>query len=387
MSAYFQMGHDTENLISETDLDEFSGIILSPVNRDPYQLNRHTKSFKEIGKFDIILDPQLYYPRGNRKHLANQPYFPSDFDTADISTTKWWSTINSSLAKFACDINVDAVTSPTVIPRKWDDTYYSICVDTCRNLYQELSGENIRVLSTVMFEANQFGDISSILRLASIFSEAQADGYYLVIVSDIEPRRELFNYDNILSVMNLIKELARVGKPIIVSFCSSDMLLFKAAGASHCATGKFFNLRRFTKSRWDEPTDSGGGQLPYWFEHSLLAFLRGADLKRLEKKKFSDLIGVRHSDNYWSKKIIDQFEKEPGKSWLGLSWRQYLSWFGKTEKDLSNKRSQLLVTEWLKVAETNWLFLDDNNVLFNEPRNNGSWLRPWRQTLGDFLVQ
>ncbi len=31
MSAYLQMGHDTENLVGEADLEEFRGIILSPV--------------------------------------------------------------------------------------------------------------------------------------------------------------------------------------------------------------------------------------------------------------------------------------------------------------------------------------------------------------------
>ena len=35
MTAYLQMGHNTENLIGEEDLEEFEGIILSPVNREP----------------------------------------------------------------------------------------------------------------------------------------------------------------------------------------------------------------------------------------------------------------------------------------------------------------------------------------------------------------
>jgi hypothetical protein len=48
------------------------------------------------------------------------------------------------------------------------------------------------------------------------------------------------------------------------------MILWKAAGATNCATGKFFNLRRFTISRFEEPDSSGGGQLGYWFEKALL---------------------------------------------------------------------------------------------------------------------
>ena len=38
MACYFQMGHDTENLVGEEDLDLYAGIILSPVNRNPREL-------------------------------------------------------------------------------------------------------------------------------------------------------------------------------------------------------------------------------------------------------------------------------------------------------------------------------------------------------------
>lgn len=50
--------------------------------------------------------------------------------------------------------------------------------------------------------------------------------------------------------------------------------------ATSCATGKFFNLRRFTKSRFEEPA-GGGGQLPYWVEESLFAYLRETDVLRV----------------------------------------------------------------------------------------------------------
>jgi hypothetical protein len=161
------------------------------------------------------------------------------------------------------------------------------------------------------------------------------------------------------------------------------MLLFKAAGASHCATGKFFNLRRFTRSRYEDPA-SGGGQLAYWFEHSLIAFLRRADLRRLKESGFEHLIGANASDNYWSQRIIEQFISDPQKAWVGLGWRQYLSWFCKTESVIAAQEPQDLVHGWLKGAEENWLALEDRNVLFDEPRNNGNWIRPWRQALNRF---
>ena len=52
MSAYLQMGHDTENLVGEADLEEFQGLILSPVNREPDKLRENVLVFRtrEIGR-------------------------------------------------------------------------------------------------------------------------------------------------------------------------------------------------------------------------------------------------------------------------------------------------------------------------------------------------
>jgi len=149
---------------------------------------------------------------------------------------------------------------------------------------------------------------------------------------------------------------------------SSDMVLYKAAGATDCATGKFFNLRRFTKSRYEEPQE-GGGQLPYWFEHSLFAFLREADLLRLLNRGYSSLIGCGHSTNHWSKTIMSQFKNNPNKPWLAYSWRHYLSWFGKTESELDVDDSANIVKRWLKTADSNWADLEDDDLLFDERRN------------------
>lgn len=383
MSAYFQMGHDTENLINERDLNEFRGIILSPLNRVPDELNTNISKFRDSGQFDIIFDSQLYFPRSLRKKLHAHPYFPSDLDTADIYSNSWWSKINSSLSEYSQHLKVDAVASPVVHPRSWSTDYYAICAETSNRLTEQLYNTGIRTLSTVMINLHQMVDEEEIYRIASILSDTNSSGFYFVISSDIVPRREFSDANELFGVMVLIKELQNTGLDIFVSHCSSDMVLFKSAGANHCATCKFFNLRRFTKSRWDEPSE-GGGLLPYWFEHGLFAFLRKADLLRLVKSGYSNFIKRNFSNNFWAEEILNQFQKEPGKAWVALSWCHYLSWFGKTELSLSKDNPLPLVKEWLKIAEKNWLTLKDDDILFEEPRNNGNWIRPWRQALNDF---
>lgn len=380
MTAYLQMGHDTENLVGAKDLEEFRGIVLSPVNRGPNKLVNYVGSFRGKGDFDIVLDPQLYFPGGRRGKLPDQSYYPDDLDTADFSSDSWWNSILKPLASFAMVLGVDAVASPVVHPKTWNDDYFARCARTSSRLTQYLSGSRIRVLTTVMVDIEYVVDMEALLRMASILSGADTSGYYLVIVTDLDPRRELSDTDELVGIMLLTRELENTGKPVLVSHCSSDMILLKAAGASHCASGKFFNLRRYTKSRFTEPI-SGGGQLPYWFEHSLLAFLRGPDVLRLLDSGYDNLVGTLHSGNYWSSQILNIFGAASPTSWVALGWRQYLSWFCKTEQTLRAGNPRELVRDWLRTAEDNWHNLDDDDILFDEIRNDGTWIRRWRQSL------
>lgn len=207
---------------------------------------------------------------------------------------------------------------------------------------------------------------------------------YIAVEADIEPRRELADAANLLGLMALVSALEKSGCKTLVSHCSSDMILMKAAGASSCASGKFFNLRRFTRSRFDEQQEGGGGQLPYWFEHHLLGFLREADIARLRRDGLGDFLGGGDSGNVFGEQMFDQFSNDPGKPWVALSWRQYLAWFAGTEKQLSVPDASSLVSTWLREAESRWLQMEDKDVLLEETRNTGQWIRPWRQALGDF---
>lgn len=381
MSAYLQMGHDTENLVGAADLDEFTGIILSPVNRDPDQIAGKMPLFRDTGDYDIVLDPQLYIPRGNREHLVNQPYFPDTFDTTDFSSSAGWTDIVEGLSEFAGDLGVDAIASPVIMPRRWSDEFYDTSVETSRMLSVEV-GEAMRVLTTCLVTLNDLESANRAREIGSIMTRHETGGFYIVLHTDIEPRREISNPESLASFMYLILLLQRHAS-VTVAYSSSDMLLFKAAGAENCATSKFFNLRRFTPSRFDEPPTGGGGQLPYWFEQSLLGFLREADIRRLQRNGFVNLIGQRHSGCASGQCILELFSTNPGDAWLAMSWRQYLSWFGKTEREVHDGGAAL-VREWLTIAENNWRELEDDEILMDEPRNDGNWLRPWRQALRDF---
>jgi hypothetical protein len=117
--------------------------------------------------------------------------------------------------------------------------------------------------------------------------------------------------------------------------------------------------------------------LPYWFEQGLLAFLRRADIERLRRSGFGDFLGVGASGNTFATQILEQFTNEPTKAWLKLSWCQYLAWFELVERQLSVSEAPTTVNGWLKEAEQRWEQLDAKDVLLEERRNDGRWIRPW----------
>jgi len=384
MAAYIQMGHASESLIVDPGLQSFEGIVLSPVNRSPEQLKEDVQEFRSKGQFDVILDPQLYYPRNQRRHLPSQPYFPNDFDTADFSSVDSWRRLGGKVALYSRELKVDAACSPAVIPNRWTSDYYSYCIESFCALRSELKDGDPRPIFTLSVRLKELSDPNDAFRIASMVTTCQPESCYLVVEAELEPRREIKEADNIASLMVLIAALQRSGCSVLVSHCSSEMILLKAAGASACATGKFFNLRRFTPGRFDDEED-GGRLIPYWFEHSLLAFLREADIARIRRNVNPDFIGQADSGNIYGQQILTQFIDEPGKPWVGLSWRQYLAWFAAVEGRLSGREAPTIVDRWLREAEQRWLELEDKGALLEEIRNDGSWVRRWRQALSDFL--
>jgi hypothetical protein len=95
-----------------------------------------------------------------------------------------------------------------------------------------------------------------------------------------------------------------------------------------------------------------------------------------------DLERLKEGTNPFSTAILAQLENEPGKAWLAFAWRQFLFWFADAEARLTD--GTLDVDLLLRAAKKNWQVLEDSNVLMEEARNDGSWIRPWRRALLEF---
>jgi hypothetical protein len=176
--------------------------------------------------------------------------------------------------------------------------------------------------------------------------------------------------------MRLINSLETAGLRVLIGCSSSDVILWKAAGATSCATGKFANLRRFTEGRFNEP-DDGGRQMAYWFEESLLAFLRASDIPRVQAHDLATA-----GTNSFAATILAQLASEPSRAWVGLGWRQYMHWFADMEARLS--AGTVRPRDLVRAAENNWQTLEQNDVFMEERSNDGAWLRSWLRAIVEF---
>jgi len=375
MSAYHQMGHDSWNLIGEEALRSFKGLVLSPVNDGPAVVVEKLASLDPLrSQLDILLDPQFYKPGSDRGSLQEWAHIPRDFGTADVSDIGWWGERCRLLAAEAEQIGATSVASPAVIPRAFTPDYYDWVVN-CAEL---LAGATrASVLLTVIVRLSDISELGAVERIASILTRTQIDRIYLVLYDDVPPRSQRTDVEALAGALSLIRMLEKAGSRVIVAFSGLDMLLWKEAGATAVATGKFFNLRRFVPGRWEDPSE-GGRVLPYWTDDELITWLREDDVRLLLRLGIID--GQRASgSNPYSQEILSALERRGGEAWVRWGWRQYLYWFNECEAALDAKK--VSTRDILGRADRHWSEVERRGALLFERANNGEWIRAWLNAL------
>jgi len=376
MSVYHQMGHGSVGLLSEPHLQNYKGAILSPVNYSQAQISAQTRDHQKED-FELVFDPQLYYPTTRRGKLPDWSYFPSDVDTADLGSLSWWRIRVTDLADALRRFGPRSVCSPAVVPRVTSYDYYVLNAEVANLLKTEVEQDGVEVLQTLLVKVEDLSQPDTPHQLASIVSGAKPNRVYLVLISDVAPRYELRETEELKGAMRLIRLLEDAQIRVVVACVSSDVILWKAAGASTCATGKFFNLRRFTPSRWRPPAE-GGGQASYWFEESMMAFLREDDVLRVREAQF---LSAASLSNPYCGEILSVFDSGRQQPWLSLGWKQYLYWV--MDFEMRQESGQIDPDDVLSNSERVWQELDSRNIFMDERRNDGAWLRPWKRALAE----
>lgn len=374
MGAYHQMGHDSWNLVGEKPLHNYKGMILSPVNDPPDAVSQ---KLQQLGKhrenLEIILDPQFYEPRSSRGHLTAWPHFSDDVDTVNLGDLKWWEKRGKSLVSIASDIGANAICSPAILPRVYDDNYYSWTVECANRVYEHSSQAGLEILLTSIVRLSELAKEGRPQAIASILTSTEIARVYLVLSDDLAPRTQRTDIEGLVGAVRLIKLLEGAGTQVLVAFSGLDMILWKAAGARDVASGKFFNLRRFVPGRFEEDAPEGGRVVPYWTDSGLVTWLREDDVKLLDKSK---LINREEAvSNPYSQKILDILDAGSGEAWVKYGWRQYLYWFQETEAAISDDVK--IAKTLLRNSDSLWGDVSDSEVYLYDRHNTGDWIRPW----------
>lgn len=374
MSAYHQMGHDSWNLVGEGSLQKFKGIILSPVNDSPAAMTQKLQQLrKSCESLEIILDPQFYEPRTARGQLGTWPYFSEDVDTVNLGDQQWWRERINSLVSIATDIGANAICSPAIMPRVHDDNYYSWVVECANSAHEQASQANLDVLLTALVRLPELAKAGRPQTIATILTTTKISRVYLVFSDDLTPRTQRTDVEGLAGAICLIKLLEEAGTKVLVAFTGLDMLLWKAAGASDVASGKFFNLRRFVPGRFEDDGQDGGRTVPYLTDGRLITWLREDDVKHLDRNNLIDREEI--SSNPYSQKIFEILDAGAGAPWIGYAWRQYLYWFQETEAAISGNVN--VIKALLRNSDSLWGTIDSSEIYMYDRQNTGAWIRSW----------
>ena len=330
MPAFHQIGHDSENLLLIPDLGRFAGAILSPLNYTPEETVQQASDLKKAGK-STLLDPYLYHPQSDRGQLPKWSYYPKDVETADLSSEGWWSALVDRVAKAAVEIGTDAVCSPAIVPKAFSDDYFSQIVEHGNRLQETLKGTKILSFQTVVVNLPELTIADRVMAIASIVSRSRIEDCVLAFISNVEPRRELADPEEIKGAMRLISTLAKGGQRVAVAFCSSDMVLWK-----RCGRDQLCHRQIFQPSQVYALAVAGGLQrrrrpVGYWFEESLLAFLRQSDVLRVQAR---DLISDASKSNPFSEMITAAIPAQ--KAWV--AWDGVTSCTGSQTPSTASRR-------------------------------------------------
>lgn len=382
MATYLQMGHESWSLLDEPGLRGFSGIVLSPVNDGPSYVQDRLARLRDMrDELEVILDPQLYNPQSARGKLSEWSYWTSEFETVDQSDPRWWKQRGREVVDDAQRLRVESVCSPAMYARVFSDEYYRLTVEVADDTLRYARERGIDTLLTAVISLRDLGNPSRALEIASILTSTDCERIYLTFLSDdIPPREPLRDGSGLATAVHLIRLLGAHLR-VHVAFVAHDASIWKAAGAHDVSSGKWFNVRRFSPSRWREE-DTTGRQVAYWNEGSLLTLIRDQEVLRLQREHWFE--GRTFADNPAAGEAFDILIQSEGQAWLKLSWIQYLRWLCNSETLWRDRGAALGA---LEASDAAWGRIAALRILFTDRFNDGTHVRMWLNAVREGSVR
>jgi hypothetical protein len=400
MGAYHQMGHRTRNLAVDPVINAmYAGAIMSPVNEKPEEVRALCAA---LGTLERVFDPQLYNPESDRGQLPDWGYFADakDLATDNFSLDRWVRTVKT-ITEECIPLGHDAICSPVAASDATDDDLgYAVQIGDA--LDERLAGSKLHGLQTAFVRPSTLSGDGRPETVASILTNGRLKRIYFVP----QWSSKADQLDDAREMSGFIKTLAYVSAEVktLVGFSGPEMILWKSAGAESVATGKYVNQQRWSIDRWGPKKAGGSGNTSYYFEESLLTWLRTEDIIELDRLKYhlglaadpmlpvirAYVEALRKDPRRPvplmrnGKPVLDEHGK-PRKetvgapSWTKQGWLQWLWWFAYTERRLTN--DAITARSLVDTAIVNWARLNAKGFRAVDAGNDGSWLPSWLDAL------
>ena len=394
------MGHHTRNLAVDPVISMmYAGAIMSPVNEKPEDVRALCAAFQAL---ETVFDPQLYNPDSDRGQLREWNYFA---DAKELATDNFsldrWIRAAKAITQECIPLGHNAICSPVAASDATDEDLGS-AVLVGDALAEELRGSELQGLQTAFVRPSTLSGEGRPETVASILTNGRLERIYFVPQwtsnsEQLADAREMSGFIKMLAYVS-------VQRATLVGFCGPEMILWKSAGAESVATGKYVNQQRWSIERWGPKKSGGAGNTSYYFEESLLTWLRTEDIIELDRLNYRlgldadpmlpvirDYVEALRKDPRHTRPVLQDGKPVLDKSgkprketlgaaaWTKQGWLQWLWWFAYTERRLTD--GEITARALVQTAIVNWARLRQKGFRAVDDDNDGAWLPSWLDTL------
>ncbi|MGA7741092.1 MAG: hypothetical protein WCE40_04570 [Polyangia bacterium] len=247
---YLQFGHGMMSL-SEELLSAWrsGGVILSPRDLDVDQLKR-TATMAQTSGTEALLDPQCYAHDADREKLVTKEYWKEyrALATSALTSPANAGRVLEKLAKLAKDVGVARHILPGLMAPSVNEDWFALQEVMIAEAPKHFSDQPL--LATVALSDVALQDDVQVEAVVERAAEWNVSGFYVVAET---PGAYLVDSPVwMANLLILVSGLKLLNKPVIVGYCSHQMLALAATKADVIASGTWLNVRAFQNEKFYE---------------------------------------------------------------------------------------------------------------------------------------
>jgi hypothetical protein len=262
MKLYLQFGY---GMIEHcrTMLSRWGGgaAIVSPRDLTAVQLPRVAEMVRNTNS-QVLVDPQFYVPNADHERLCSHDYWPSAYETG----TFWQGPELRKLVSDLKSLNDFLQTSAFILPGMLASTIDEDWLGIQQSVLEEATKiESSRpLMMTVALSSEAIRDENQIGNLLERAEHWKVGAYYVVLE---HPNGDYLVADPnwIANAIDLAAGLRLLGVPVLLGYCTHQMLLATLAKTTAIASGTWMNVRSFPPAKFVTAYEDEMKQRATWY--------------------------------------------------------------------------------------------------------------------------